>query len=100
MIQYLQGRLDNLELDIALLKRTIVSPFSFSPPPVVPRPQTVLPAESPSTWTKQNSESTQSDTSTTNIRPPDFSKLRDMTVAEPVKKFIPPLNAVLAEDQK
>jgi hypothetical protein len=26
MIQFLQGRLNNLELDIALLKRTVVSP--------------------------------------------------------------------------
>jgi len=90
MIQYLQGRLDNLELDIALLKRTIVSPSPFLPPPAVPLPQVVLPAEPHFTWTKQDSESPQPDTSTTNIRPPDFSKLREMTVAEPTNKFVPP----------
>ena len=90
MIRWLQGRLDNLELDIALLKRTALSPYPFPTTPVMdqrmtpPLPrQTAEPAQTPSVQTPPANVSQ-------SIKPPDFFKLRAMTVAEPVNKFVPP----------
>lgn len=84
MIQYLQGRLDNLELDIALLKRTVVSPHPFPLPSPAVQPQKGM------IEFRQMSIPTQSNANMAGVRPPDFSKLREMTVAEPVNKFVPP----------
>ena len=91
MIQYLQGRLDNLELDIALLKRTVTAPYPFTPPPVI-RSQLAPQANVPlATTTPQHGlGSQQVESKAKNVRPPDFSTLRAMTVAEPTNKFVPP----------
>jgi hypothetical protein len=88
MNQYLQGRLNNLELDIALLKRTIVSPYPFPPVPQQFQQPTVCPKVSP-VPAEQLKESQPNDKQQ-DIRPPDFSKLRAMTVPEPTNKFVPP----------
>ena len=90
MIQYLQGRLDNLELDIALLKRTVTAPYPFTPPPVI-RPQFAPQAnvQSAVTAPQQGLGSQQVESNAKNVRPPDFSKLRAMTVEEPTNKFVP-----------
>jgi len=92
MIQYLQGRLDNLELDVMLLKRTIAAPSPFpnmpiarpQPMPQMPCPQTSSPKLEPVSNSKNQY------TNSSDFSPPDFSKLRGMTVAEPVNKFVPP----------
>lgn len=90
MIQYLQGRLDNLELDVALLKRTLVAPSPF-PASQISRPQSMPQVSCPQTSSpKPTSVSNPPNQNTTDIRPPDFSKLREMTVAEPTNKFVPP----------
>ena len=91
MIRYLQGRLDNLESDIALLKRTIVSPYAFASPPVVcplVAPQTSSPPKHFAD-PKREIKSPQPGTDMEKVHPPDFSKLRAMTVAEPTNKFVP-----------
>jgi hypothetical protein len=90
MIQYLQGRLNNLELDIALLKRTIVSPYPF-PAFSQPVQQTsVCPKVTTSPIMEQATKESQPNNNQQNIYPPDFSKLRAMTVPEPTNKFVPP----------
>ena len=92
VIQHLQGRLDNLELDIALLKRTVVAPYPFTPPSITRphvTPRVNFPQENVAE-PKQETSSFQFDQGDANVRPPDFSKLRAMTVAEPTNKFVPP----------
>jgi hypothetical protein len=90
MIQYLQGRLNNLELDIVLLKRAIVSPYPFPsvPQPILQPPVCTNVAASP--VIKQTTKESQTNDNMHDIRPPDFSKLRAMTVPEPTNKFVPP----------
>ncbi|MDR3109415.1 MAG: hypothetical protein LBU65_06980, partial [Planctomycetaceae bacterium] len=92
-IQYLQGRINNVELDIALLKRTIVSPYPFQapkiPPQVCPTVQTSPICQNVQT-TCQKPNETHANDNCHDIHPPDFSKLRAMTVPEPTNKFTPP----------
>ena len=38
----------------------------------------------------ENADGEDSTSQTNSIKPPDFSKLREMTVAEPTNKFVPP----------
>jgi hypothetical protein len=90
VIQYLQGHINNLELDIALLKRTVVSPYPFASIPQPVQQVSVCPKAATSVTTEQTSEETHANNSRQDIRPPDFSKLRAMTVPEPTNKFVPP----------
>ncbi|MDR2643934.1 MAG: hypothetical protein LBC74_14225 [Planctomycetaceae bacterium] len=93
MIQYLQGRLNNLELDIALLKRTVVSPYPFPPVPQPVQQTPVCPKVTTSPIMEQPTKESQTNDNRQDIRPPDFSKLRAMTVPEPTNKFVPSLKS-------
>jgi hypothetical protein len=77
VILHLQHRIENAELDIALLKRLLANPCSFAQVQQVVVPNLVSePSDAPRN-TRQE------------VHPPDLSRLREMTVAEPANKFVP-----------